>query len=138
MAYFGQTIAEKLTQADAYYAVDNDIRAHDWAQYNDNEKKASLNQAEREVNLYLGIHLETLYSNIDWPINGAENFRPDYAVFEHALFILDNTARTKTDTSGAQLIESEEYQEEEKTQGVTMSPQAQRFLCLNRMQLQRG
>jgi hypothetical protein len=136
--YFGQTITEKLSQANDYYAVDNHIRAYDWAQFSDNEKKAALNQSEREVNLYLGIDLEENYSTIDWPADWNKNFRPDYAIFEQALFILDETARTNTSTDGAQIIESEEYQEQERDVGVGLSPQATRFLSLNRIQLSRG
>jgi hypothetical protein len=136
--YFGQLIAEKLTQADAYYAVGNHINAHDWAKLTDDDKKAGLLQSEREVNLYLGTDLETNYSNTDWPESSNPNFRPDYAIFEDARFILENTVRTKEGTDGARRIESEEYQEEEKDQGVGLSPQAQRFLRLNRTQISRG
>ena len=136
--YFGQLIAAKLVLADAYYAEDNDIRTYDWDKYSDNEKKAGLNQAEREVDLYLGISLEDEYSTQSWPITGFPNFRPDYAIFEHAYFILDNTARTRSSTTGVKDIESEEYQEEERDHGVGLSPQATRFLRLNRIQIDRG
>ena len=138
MAYFDQDITEKLTQADTYYGAANHIRSIDWSKNTDDEQKAGLNQAQREVDLYLGINLEEDYSDQDFPISDFENFRPDYAIFEHALFILENTARTRASGSGAQEIESEEYQEEERNNGVTMAPQAARFLQLNRIQLQRG
>lgn len=138
MSYFDKTITEKLAQADAYYAVDNHIRHYDWDRITDNEKKAGLNQAEREVNLYLGCDLAETYDDQDFPISDWDNFRPDFAIFEHSLFILENTARTKSDGDGAQEIESEEYQEEERTSGVGMSPQATRYLQLNRIQLTRG
>ena len=136
--YFGQTITEKLVLADAYFAEDNHIRSIDWAKYASNEKKAALNQSEREVNLYLGTDLEENFSSTDWPEEWNKNFRPDYAVFENALFILDNTARTSGSSSGAASIESEEYQEEERVSGVGLSPQATRFLQVNRLQLTRG
>jgi len=136
--YFGITIAAKLVLADAYFATDNHIRALDWSEFSDDEKKASLNQAEREVNLYLGTDLEENFDATDWPADWNKNFRPDSAVFEHGLFILENTARTKTSGNGAESIESEEYQREERTTGVGLSPQATRFLQLNRMQIERG
>lgn len=138
MSYFDKTIDEKLAQADAYYGAANHIRHFDWARNTENEQKAGLNQAQREVDLYLGINLEEDYSDQDFPLSDFENFRPDYAIFEHALFILENTARTRASATSAQEIESEEYQEEERISGVTMSPQATRFLQLNRIQLQRG
>lgn len=136
--YFGQTITVKLAAAEAYFAADNHIRALDWAEYTDNEKKASLNQAEREVDLYLGTDLENEYSSTSFPASWNKNFRPDCAIFEHGLFVLENTARTKTSEAGAEMIESEEYQEEERTSGVGLSPQATRFLQLNRLQIARG
>lgn len=136
--YFGESITDKLALAELYFAVDNHIRALDWAEYTDNEKKAALNQSEREVNLYLGTDLEYNFSTTDFPVDWNKNFRPDFAIFENSLFILDNTARTKTSTAGAEMIESEDYQEEERTTGVGLSPQATRFLQINRLQLDRG
>ena len=136
--YFGITITAKLALADTYYAADNHIRAIDWAEYSDNEKKAALNQSEREVNLYLGTDLEESFDDTDWPAEWNKNFRPDLGIFEQSLFILENTARTKTSGNGAEMIESKEYQEEERSTGVGMAPQAVRFLQLNRLQLERG
>ena len=136
--YFGKTIDEKLALADIYYAESNHIRSFDWAEHGTNAQKASLNQAEREVNLYLGADMERDFSATSWPAEWNLNFRPDYAIFEHALFILENTARAKLATSGAEMIESEGYQEEERTSGVGLSPQATRFLQLNRIQIDRG
>lgn len=138
MSYFDKTITEKLAQADEYYGVANHIRHFDWGKNSDDEKKAGLSQAQREVDLYLGTNLEENYSDQDFPISDYDNFRPDYAIFEHALFILENTARTKTSATGAQDIESEEYQEEERISGVTMSPQATRFMQMTRFQIDRG
>ena len=138
MSYFDKTISEKLAQADEYYAEDNNIKSFDWSRYTENERKAGLNQAQREIDLYLGTCLEVLYTDQDFPLHEGSSLRPDYAIFEHALFILDNTARTRTAGTGAQDIESAEYQEEERTSGVTVSPQATRFLRLNTIQIERG
>ena len=135
--YFGQSIAEKVLQADAYYAEGNHIRALDWAECSANGQKAGLAQAEREINLYIGMDLEEQFDTTDLPATWNKNFRPDYAVFEQALFILDNTARTR-DASGVEMIESEKYQQEERNQGVGMSPQATRFLTITRSQTTRG
>lgn len=136
--YFGQDLDTKLAQANTYYGVNSHIRAHDWAKVTDDDKKASLVQAEREVNLYLGLDLEEEYAGESFPLSDFINFRPDYAIFEHAFFILDNTARTADGTGGARRIESIAYQEEERSGGVPMSPQAMRFLRLNRLQITRG
>lgn len=138
MSYFDKTIAEKLTQADAYYAVDNHMMHFDWNKWTEDERKAGLNQSQREIDLYLGINLAESYDDQDFPLSDWENFRPDFAIFEQAYFILDNTARTRTSGTGPEAIESERYQEEERTSGVGVSPQATRFLQLNRIQLDRG
>jgi hypothetical protein len=138
MAYFGQTITEKLSQADDYYAVDNHIKYLDWNAYSDNEQKAALQQSEREINLYLGLDLAENYSSTDWPISGLPNYRPDFAIFEQALFILDNTARTKSAATSATTIESEDYQEEERNTGLGIAPQATRFLQMKVTQIERG
>lgn len=138
MSYFDKSISEKLEQADTFYGVTSHIRHYDWERNTDDEKKAGLTQAQREIDLYLGINLEESYDDQDFPIGDYENFRPDYAIFEHALFILENTARTAAGGSGAQPIESSSYQEEERTTGLGISPQATRYLQMNRMQIARG
>lgn len=136
--YFGKTVAEKLAIAEIYFGVNSHILANDWAKISDDDKKAGLVQAEREVNLYLGISLEESYSATSFPIVGRTNFRPDYAIFEQAYFILDNTARTEGGSDGAKMIESELYQTEERDTGVGLSPQAVRFLQLNHIQIELG
>ena len=136
--YFGQTITEKLSQADTYYGVANHIRNLDWNMYVDNEQKAALLQAEREIDSHLGIALEENYSNTDFPISEYSSYRPDYAVMEQALYLLTNTARQRTSSSGAELIESEQYQEDERTIGVGISPEAMVFLRVNKIQVERG
>ena len=135
--YFGLDIDEKLIQADAYYN-NSSILKYDWSKLSDEEKQLGLAQAEREVNLYLGIDLEYSYSETDWPLDYRPNFRPDYAIFEHAYFILDNTVRTSTSKDGVIGIETSAYQVEEKQTGVVMSPQAERYLKINRVSIQRG
>ena len=136
--YFGITIAEKLTQADAYYGVANHIRSLDWGSYVENEQKAALLQAEREIDAHLGIALEENYSETSFPISEYSSYRPDYAIFEQALYLLNNTARQRTSSSGAELIESEQYQEQERTIGVGIAPEAMVFLRINRIQMERG
>lgn len=136
--YFGLAIAAKLALAETFFDATNHIRAYDWAKYSDDEKKAGLNQAQREVDLYLGIDLDTDYDTTDWPITAYPNFRPDYAVFEQAFFILDNTARTRSASTGAKDIESEEYQQEERDTGLGLAPQATRYLRMNTIQIERG
>ena len=136
--YFGQDLAEKFTQANTFFGVNSHILAHDWAKISEDDRKAALVQAEREANLYLGIDLELSYDATDFPLAECPNFRPDYAIFEHAYFILDNTARTEGGADGTKRIESVEYQKEERNDGLTLAPQATRYLRRNRVRIVRG
>lgn len=136
--YFGQDIATKLTQADAFFGVNSHIRTYDWAEYTDDEQKAALVQAERELDGHIGMSLEESYSETSFPIVEHSSYRPDYAVFEQALFLLDNTARSRGASGGVKAIESEEYQREERTTGVTIAPAASMYLRLARIQMERG
>ena len=122
--YFGLTPAQKLVIADAYYASGNHISSLDWLNYSENDRTAGIIQAEREIDAWFGISLEQSFDETSFPIDGLPNYRPDYAVFEHAFFILDNTARTKTESDGPEMIESEDYQQEEKNHGLNMAPMA--------------
>jgi len=122
--YFGLTPAEKLVIADAYYGEESHISHFDWENWSGGERKAGLVQAEREIDAWFGISLEQSFSETSFPVDGCPNYRPDNAVFEHAFFILDNTARTKTESDGPEMIESAEYQEEEKNHGLNMAPMA--------------
>ena len=136
--YFGQDLATKYALANTYYGVNSHIMAHSWASETEDDRKAALVQAEREVDMYLGISLEDAYSEQSWPIEDSPNYRPDYAIFEQAWFILDNTVRKESGSDGAGFIESERYQEQERNTGVGLSPQAERFLRVNRCQISRG
>jgi len=136
--YFGKTLDEKYALSNEYYGPESDIRTHDWAKETESDRKAALVQTEREINLYMGTDFERFYSETDWPTDAHPNLRPDYAIFEQALFILDNTVRTKAGTDGPKRIESELYQEHEVGYGVGLSPKAIQFLQLNAMQSSRG
>ena len=135
--YFGQDIATKLTLADAYYD-ERSVYKHDWDKLSDAEKKLGLLNSEDRVNMHLGLDLEESYSSTSFPIVDMPNFRPDYAVFIDALFLLSKTARTAESTTGAKRIESEDYQREERENGVPIAPDAMRYLRMNRLQITRG
>ena len=138
--YFGQDIDTKLALADAYFLPTNHVQGHDWdvAKYTNDERKGALNQAEREINLRIGLDLETSFSETDFPLSYDPNKRPDIACMEQALFLLDNTARTNTSTDGRKRIESAEYQEQEKSTGVLISPEAERYLGIKRRKIVMG
>jgi hypothetical protein len=136
--YFGESLADKYALAEVYYGDESHIRTHDWAKETEADKKAALVQSERQVDKAIGVDMDTLYADIDWPVSANPNFRPDEAIFEQALFILDNTVRTKEGSDGAKKIESDEYQEEEKVSGVGLAPATTDCLRMNMTQISRG
>ena len=125
--YFGKTIEEKLALADAYFAPSNHPMGNRWSGYGDDERKASLQHAERKINLWLRGDLESAFSETDFPVSDCPNYRPDYAVMEQGLFILDNTDR-KQDNGLKSLINNEEYDRIERTTGITLCPEASQWI----------
>ena len=141
--YFGATIEEKLIEADAYF--DADVSGGDWDQYTDDDKKRGLQQAEREIDLFAGTDLESIYEGEEFPLidsGRGKNYRPDYACIEHAFWLLDETARTKDLSQekygGVRMVESEKYQERKRNTGVGLSPKAMRWLAYNTIEIGRG
>ena len=116
-----------ITDANTYYAATNHIKAFDWSQYSTAERTGGLAQAQREVEVYLD---RDLYD----PTAGAR-YRDDYAVFEQALFLLEETVRTRESESSAELVETVNTEAQEKYYGVVMSPMAMRYMALNRRRI---
>ncbi len=118
------------TDADTFFGTDNHIRAYDWTNYGDDERTAAVAQAQRELQVWLARDL------VD-PTTG-DTYRDDYACFEQALFILDNTVRTRNSETSAQRIETVDTMERDKYFGVTICPQSMRYLALPRVRITRG
>ena len=135
--YFGQDADTKLALADAYYD-ERSVYKYDWNKLSDAEKKLGLLHSEDRINMHLGLDLEENYSSQSFPLGDNPNFRPDYAIFVDALFLLENSARTAESTEGVRRIESEDYQREERQSGVPIAPEALRYLRINRLQITRA
>lgn len=119
---------------DLYYLPNNHIKSYSWRKYSDDEKDAAFNQAIRELQITQGRELEDQV--------GTSVYRDDYAVAEQALFILENTPRKLAD--GSDGIESVQLSDNEKTKtklevkGIGISPEALRFMAVNRLKMVRG
>ena len=119
-----------ITDANTYYAATNHVRALDWANYSTEERTGALAQAKREIELFIN-------RDVTDP-SGIDRFRDDYAIFEQALFILDETIRTVNSQNSAQMIETVDSEQREQYYGVTLSPMAQKYLARQRLKVSRG
>ena len=138
MAYFGQTPAQKLADADVYFAEGNHIKALDWLKFDDNDRTAGLVQAERQIDANLGSSLEFNYSGEEFPLVEFSNFRPDWAIMEQAMFILENVVRQKNTATGSGLIFNEDQEQADRTHGTLICSEASLYLQLNRISIERG
>lgn len=122
-----------IEDAEDYFKPNNHLNAYDWRSYDEDTKNAAFNQAKRELQVSLNITLED-------PASDSDRYRFDYAHFEQALYILMNTPRQEEDGIDNVIDEGDEDKDEKNPirQGVLISPQAQRYLRINRIHISRG
>ena len=119
------------TDADRYFAPNNHVKAFTWEGFDAGERDAGLAQAQREIVVFLGRDL--------CDPEDTDVYRDDYAVFEQALFLLENTPRTSAPGGTAKkTISREKKKEDEDKDGVDVSPMAVRYLAKNRKKAVRG
>ena len=119
-----------IDDADAYFAVTSHVKALDWANYGTNEKTAALTQAQREI--------EVMLNRDAYDPSTGDRYRDDYAIFEQALWLLEETVRTTNSQNSAQIIETVDSEQRDSTYGITICPQAMRFLQIQRVRISRG
>lgn len=119
-----------ITDANTYFAETNHIRSKDWANYETAERTGALAQAKRELELFMA---RDVYNP-----GTTDRFRDDYAIFEQALFILDETVRTTNSQNSAQIIETVDSEQRDWTYGIGICPMAQKYLCRQRLRISRG
>jgi hypothetical protein len=88
-------MAADLTSAEAYFEQENHIHAASWARYNEQQKKAALAQAARILARACSVADVTAEFDTDESIN------PEYAIFEQALFMLQNLPMANSDDTMA-------------------------------------
>ena len=119
-----------ITDANTYFGTDNHVKTYDWTSYETAERTASLAQAQRELEVFLGRDLSD-------PASG-DRYRDDYACFEQALFLLEETVRKRESETGAILVETVDSENRDKYYGVTMGPMVMRYLAKRRVKWARG
>jgi hypothetical protein len=122
-----------VSDCDDYYKPNNHLNAYDWRSYDPDVQSAAFNQAQRELEVSLGGELTD-------PVTG-DTYNSWYALFEQTLYILMNTARQEVDGIENVIDIADEESENKKNpvrQGVLISPQAQRYLGVNRIKMSRG
>ena len=105
--------------AEVYFRSDNHTKSQKWSSFNDTEKTAAIAQARRDITMMMDI---TLDDNEDDYIEG-DFIRNDYAVYEQALFSLQNTVSPNEEGSGPQYEQTE-------PDARMISPIARRWLGL--------
>lgn len=121
---------QTITEANTYYADTNHTRSYDWTQYTTAERTGGLAQAKRE--------LEVMLRRVLVDPAATDYYRDDYAHFEQALFILDNTVRTRESETSAELVETVDTENRDKFFGVTIAPMAMRYMAIPRVRIVRG
>lgn len=124
-----------VTDANTYFGINSDIRHWEWDSFSLGIRTAAVAQAKREIESALGIELTD-----ESIINTNYGYRPDYAVFEQALWTLQTTD-TKFGKEQQQVVDL--TKDEEKIQSASrkekiLCPKAQRYLQLNFIKMVRG
>jgi hypothetical protein len=119
-----------ITDCDAYWRPDLRVKANKWRSFDEELRKAAFNQAVDEIKLYLNRTVE------DPPTGTTSIYRDDYAVYEQALYILENAnIQKKAGQSSAVKIGRNEEQKEDDN---WLSPQAVRYLYVSKLRIARG
>ena len=118
-----------LDDCDAYYRPNNHIKGNKWNAYDSEIRNAAFVQAQRDIKLYLNRTLED-------PSASQAVYRDDYAVYEQALYMLENG--NIQETTGAEGVVKIGRDEESTKDDNWLSPQAIRFLYINRLRMARG
>ena len=117
-----------LDDCDAYYRPDNHIKANKWKAYDVELRNAAFTQAQRDIQVYLNRTLDDPQS--------ADIYRDDYAVYEQALYMLENgnIQEKPGSDSVVKIGRNEEFQEDDNW----LSPQALRFMQMSMVKVARG
>jgi hypothetical protein len=119
-----------ISDANTYFAEANHVRSNDWSNYGETERTGALAQSKRELELFIGRDAEDPAST--------DRFRDDYAIFEQAIYILDETVRTSNSQNSAQMIETVDTEQRDRHYGITICPIAQKYLARQRLRISRG
>ena len=120
-----------LTDADTYFLPNNHIKAFNWRKFNDDEKEASLNQAQRMLEVSLGRELADPDDD--------DTYRDDYACFEQALYMLEAVPRqSSAGIDGVVNLVGDDEAESTEKKPILVCPEAKQFLMHNTLKIVRG
>lgn len=92
-----------VADADKYFQKDNHIMSGPWLSFESNIRKATVAQATRIITRVIGYDVAD-----EAVITEPVNYRPDYAVFEQALFMLLNSSAVPDGTrAGPKYVSSD-------------------------------
>lgn len=121
-----------IDDANIYFYPNNHIRAYNWRKYKNDEQIAALAQAKRIIILSSGREMQDPVST--------DIYRDDYAIFEQALWILENTPRQKSSgvAGTITLVKDAEEGNMMDRKPILVCPEAQQYLSNNRIKFARG
>ena len=113
------------TLADTYYGTTNHLQSTVWTGFSTTLRDASIAHAIRDCSQALGVSL------IAETVNDDDYYRPDYAAYEQALFLLVNSSHTANGESAApkwQTVDNDGIDKEKDRHFI--GPEAQRWLLI--------
>jgi hypothetical protein len=115
-----------LTNAEVYFAPTNHIKSAEWAAFESDIKQAAIAQAKR----ILGRIAKCADIEAFIVTNAATGVIPEYAIYEQALWMLQNQPMANADGSFAvvQAADPETDNNARKAQMAEISPEALRWL----------
>ena len=122
------------SDADTYFGLNNHVKHYEWVSYSDGMRTAAFTQSLRTLESVLGVTLsdETITTN--------SGYRPDYAVYEQAIWILENTEikNSKEQAPAVINLTSDEKSQTTERKEILLSPEARRYLRMNFIKIARG
>ena len=137
-------MSASVTNAEVYFAPTNHIATSSWARYDPEQKAAAIAQAKRVLNRAYTNRTSTstvvdierdLARIIVWGLN------PEYAIYEQALFMLQNQPMFNADETMAiaEAADPESSTKARKPNEAVIAPEALRWLTTSEeVELSRG
>lgn len=121
----------------SYFDAESHIRATVWQQFGERQQKAAIAQAKRQLSRAIDDDIEDEIIDTDDHV-----YRPDYAVYEQALWLLENGVIADADNAAPAALSSDPEQSDgaRDSQRGLLSPEALRWLGIvpGRIMLRRG
>tara|TARA_Y100000310_G_scaffold211955_1_gene212754 strand:+ start:349 stop:735 length:387 start_codon:yes stop_codon:yes gene_type:complete len=128
-------MAMDINGADGYFAKDNHSRAGVWGKFSSDLKKAAIAEAKRDLTRILKRELDEPSDATDL----TEFPRDDYAIFEQALYRLENSVIADGSQATAKFIAGRtETNEVRERHTFALAPAARRWILRAAIMVSRG